>query len=182
MRVGDSVTTLDTVRPRAYANVTGTVSTRNENEYGVMVNGRLVWFLEREIRECQSQGSTQRPSTPSRTNGLGTAHVDGSAKSGLPGSSREGTDSPMPTGRALPPMTPYRPVANPPRGEEGSRPGSSPLASSVAVRPAHSLSGFTEGARGPGGGIVAKCQACERLWERPKQRGKPRAVCPGCRQ
>lgn len=36
------------------------------------------------------------------------------------------------------------------------------------------------GARGPAGGVLAECVQCHRVWERPKQRGRPSARCPEC--
>lgn len=37
------------------------------------------------------------------------------------------------------------------------------------------------GARGPSGGIMAKCVACGRAWERERKRGRPADRCEECR-
>ncbi len=41
--------------------------------------------------------------------------------------------------------------------------------------------GLQEGARGPGGGLVAMCVKCGRLWERPVRTGRPAIWCETCR-
>ena len=41
--------------------------------------------------------------------------------------------------------------------------------------------GLIEGDRGPGGGLMCKCQACGRLWERPRSKGRPAYRCETCR-
>lgn len=41
--------------------------------------------------------------------------------------------------------------------------------------------GLIEGDRGPGGGLMCRCQACGQLWERAKARGRPAYTCGGCR-
>lgn len=41
--------------------------------------------------------------------------------------------------------------------------------------------GLIEGDRGPGGGLVGKCEGCGRLWERPARRGRPSYKCEECR-
>lgn len=38
-----------------------------------------------------------------------------------------------------------------------------------------------EGDRGPSGGLMCKCQACGRLWERERRRGRPAFMCEECR-
>lgn len=35
--------------------------------------------------------------------------------------------------------------------------------------------------RGPGGGLLATCEECGRLWERPARRGRPAVRCEECR-
>ena len=64
MNVGQSITTLPTVKPKLYAGKVGTVATRNDGEVGVLIAGRIVWFLEREIEEWED-GSlpTKSPTT-----------------------------------------------------------------------------------------------------------------------
>lgn len=41
--------------------------------------------------------------------------------------------------------------------------------------------GAMVGARGPGGGIYAKCDGCGRVWERERKRGRPSARCGECK-
>lgn len=41
--------------------------------------------------------------------------------------------------------------------------------------------GPCEGDRGPGGGLMCKCQACGRLWERERKAGRPAYTCEECR-
>lgn len=42
--------------------------------------------------------------------------------------------------------------------------------------------GLIEGDRGPGGGLMCRCQACGQLWERAKTRGRPAYTCEECRK
>ena len=64
MKVGNSVKTLPTVKPKLYAGKVGTIAIKNDGEIGVLIAGRVVWFLEREIEEWED-GSlpTQLPTT-----------------------------------------------------------------------------------------------------------------------
>lgn len=41
--------------------------------------------------------------------------------------------------------------------------------------------GAMVGARGPAGGIYAKCGGCGRVWERERRRGRPSARCGECK-
>ena len=41
--------------------------------------------------------------------------------------------------------------------------------------------GLIEGDRGPGGGLMCKCQVCGLLWERPRSKGRPAYRCETCR-
>lgn len=56
-----------------------------------------------------------------------------------------------------------------------------PETNSEPVRASQNLSGYRVGARGPNGGMVAKCEGCGELWEREKKRGRPAYKCPTCR-
>lgn len=47
--------------------------------------------------------------------------------------------------------------------------------------PPSNCDGPAEGDRGPGGGLVGKCVACGRLWERPTRKGRPSYRCGECR-
>ena len=47
--------------------------------------------------------------------------------------------------------------------------------------PPRNYGGLIEGDRGPGGGLMCKCQACGVLWERPRSKGRPAYRCEGCR-
>lgn len=71
----------------------------------------------------------------------------------------------------------------------GARHSDSGGAGNGAPTPAQSLSGITGdpssptvGARGPGGGLYAKCEACGQVWEREKRRGRPVTKCEECRK
>lgn len=41
--------------------------------------------------------------------------------------------------------------------------------------------GAMVGARGPSGGIYAKCDGCGRVWERERKRGRPARMCGECK-
>ncbi len=49
------------------------------------------------------------------------------------------------------------------------------------VSPPGNCDGLQEGDRGPSGGLIGKCEACGRLWERPARRGRPAYKCEECR-
>lgn len=98
-----------------------------------------------------------------------------------------------------------------PREESGAPDGQAPRAGSVAARgggPLHRpwrdpLSGpgisrtasgaetagtrvdasprLYQGGRGPNGGVLAVCEACGKVWEREKRRGRPSLLCGECR-
>ena len=211
MNIGAKVTTLPTVRPKLYAGKTGTVAIVNDGELGVLVGGRVVWFLEREIEEwngsssgvsaresaksvreqggssplSQSTPSDARISSCSGQGGEGSGKGDGSL--GTQERAREETVSELaaresgePPGEWVP-GSPQRLVTNPPRGIEAPERESSPEPLPPPSWPAESLSGLNPGERGPRGGVVARCEGCGGLWERPKQRGRPSLNCPRCR-
>lgn len=46
--------------------------------------------------------------------------------------------------------------------------------------PVQEASGITDGSRGPGGGLYAKCEECGGVWEREKRRGRPVKICLDC--
>lgn len=54
-------------------------------------------------------------------------------------------------------------------------------AGEAAERPMAASPSLAVGARGPGGGVMAVCQACRRMWERPVARGRPSRKCEECR-
>lgn len=164
MNIGTRVTTLATVRPPKYANKVGAVVTVNEGEYGVLVDGRLVWFREREITECQ--GSTNRAIGTGPQRGVGFAGNSGLAPTRGARSSVRGTAGTVP----VPLVIDLRP-------DLASGPQSPPGPVSAAPAPAEGLS---EGSRGPAGGIIARCGVCGRLWERERRRGRPAKVCGEC--
>lgn len=84
------------------------------------------------------------------------------------------------------------------RADSGSGGGSAPGAAGVNPRAAQAVSGLIQtpyrsaadqaalysspvvGARGPGGGLYARCKECGRVWEREKRRGRPVKVCREC--
>lgn len=211
MRIGDAVKTLPTVKPSTYANRQGVVATRYEDEIGVLVNGRVVWFLEREIEEWngssssvsvgksaksvrgQDGGSPLSQSTPRDartaecTGQGGEERGSGDGSLGTQERAREETVSELaaresgePPGEWVP-GSPQRLVTNPPRGVKPPEWESSPEPLSPPSWPAESLSGLNPGERGAGGGVVARCEGCRELWERPRQRGRPPLNCPRCR-
>lgn len=66
-----------------------------------------------------------------------------------------------------------------PRGEAG---GGSYSPGVIAGIPGAPRGAGTDGpARGPGGGVLARCEACGRDWERPRRRGRPAKVCEECK-
>ena len=205
MNVGASIRTLPTVRPKLYAEKVGTIAIKNDGEVGVLIAGRIVWFLEREIEECQNGsssgvtvgegaksargqggGSPLSQSTPrdARTSSCSGQGGEGSGK-GL------GTQERAREGQEVGAMVP-----RPPRGEPGGPPEalaidsrgvkppereSSPKPLPRPSRGSGDLTGLNPGERGPGGGVVARCEGCRELWERPRQRGRPSLNCPRCR-
>ena len=163
MRVGDTIRTLPTTRPKSYANVGGVIATRNGDEWGVLVKGKLVWFLEKEIELWKSARIVERSSTS------------------VPAPGDTMMTAASPTGVTALTGANVNPLSGPSRPVSSSRPGSSPEPVSASPGPADGLSGLAPGERGPGGGIVAQCVACGQMWERPKQRGRPSHVCRECR-
>ena len=193
MKVGDSVSTLPTVKPKLYAGKVGTIAVRNEDEFGVLINGKIVWFVEKEIEICQSTKPTL--SSTGRAPGSSSDRVpaDGEGHRAVPtngpavtrGSMSAGTTTHGTMRDALPverrSVAPRVPLTNPSSPVPGSERPSEPRPPSAASRGSGDLSGFNPGERGPGGGVVAKCAACGGTWERPKQRGRPSLKCEGCR-
>lgn len=179
MNIGSAVKTLPTVKPKLYAGRQGVIATRNEDEWGVLINGRVVWFLEREIEE---NGSTDGDT---RDNG----HTNGAAGGSRVVTSQSPVQQPRAPGlsrgmAATSPVAqsgPERPMTKPASPVPGSEPLSALNPVSAAPGPAPSLSGLTPGERGPGGGVVARCGGCGGLWERPKARGRPARMCEPCR-
>ena len=89
---------------------------------------------------------------------------------------------PAPQARAVDTQTRAREASEPLSGptinaEEAER-RSAPEPPANKPRPSD---GLIEGDRGPGGGLMCKCQACGRLWERPRSKGRPAYRCEGCR-
>lgn len=74
--------------------------------------------------------------------------------------------------------SPERPTAIDSSPETGPVALSEPEGISARSRLAE---GAMVGSRGAHGGVVARCQTCDRLWERPRRRGRPAVVCPECR-
>ncbi len=186
MRVGDRVTTLPTVRPKLYAGKQGVVYTRVEDEWGVLVNGRVTWFKERELVGNGPSAASQATEN-TRDNGHSGGATNGHAMA------REESPVQKPSSSRLrgslgasetmaPVLAPSGPLTNPPRPVNASGGASALVASDTPSRPAHGLSGVAEGSRGPSGGIIAKCGECGGVWERPKTRGRPARVCGECRQ
>lgn len=63
----------------------------------------------------------------------------------------------------------------------GPRINAEPVTAESSPEPGNAPPTLSEGARGPGGGIVGKCAKCKGLFERPKSKGRPPAKCEGCR-
>lgn len=190
-KIGVSVRTLPTVKPKLYAGKTGTIAVKNEDEIGVLINGRIVWFLEREIEIWSSPtvGTAEPPSRKLANNG----HT---SSTGLPArnQSREGSKSDLlpqalptaaascrqtlPIAREEARMPHGCPVTNPGVGAEGQE---AAMGLEGDSGPSRICEGATVGERGPSGGIIARCEGCGGLWERPKQRGRPARRCEECR-
>ena len=185
MRVGDTIRTLPTTRPKSYANVDGVIATRNGDEWGVLVNGRLVWFLEKEIEECGTRPTTTATSARSRrtvndrTQTTPTTGVTNAGTASSATSAESGGQTTMSTSAGQ--LAPDRRFSGPSSPASSSRPQSPPVAVSASPGLSDGLSCLSPGERGPGGGIVAQCVACGQMWERPKQRGRPSYVCRECR-
>lgn len=203
MNIGTSIRILPTVKPKLYAGKVGTVATKNEDEIGVLINGRIVWFLEREIEICQNglsssvdanrgapsvktrdgrsplSQSTQRGAPTARCTGQGGAGNDESDQlpQALPDAAASCRQT-LPATREEPRMPHGYPVTNPGAGVRGQEAAMGP---EEDCGPSRICEGATEGSRGPGGGIIARCEGCGGLWERPKQRGRPARRCEGCR-
>jgi hypothetical protein len=56
-----------------------------------------------------------------------------------------------------------------------------PITLSASISAPGGSHGLSRGARGPGGGLVYRCGACGRLWERKVGRGRPASKCEECR-
>jgi hypothetical protein len=115
------------------------------------------------VRECV-------PGTSDQTDSTNVVNV---GKSSI----ATNADSPGPmttTTRARSLESPDRPLTNPGAAADGREAESSPEAPSAAPR-------IYEGDRGPNGGLMGKCLACGRLWERPKSKGRPSFKCGECR-
>jgi hypothetical protein len=175
VKVGDSVTTLPTTRPKEYANVSGVIATRNGEEYGVLVKGRVVWFLEREIAN-ERQASNQEVGAKPTGQEVRQSQARASSSGPSPRGNGAGVMSPPVTSQSS-----DRPLSGDPGAVDASGAGSSPTAVSSPSRPAQSLAHLLIGARGPGGGMVAICTSCGRKWERERKRGRPASLCVGCR-
>ena len=209
VNIGTSIRTLPTVKPKLYAGKVGTIAVRNEDELGVLINGKIVWFVEKEIEECMTTVTVPTAVPPTNARGTGP---QSSSKDSVK-NARENTGPNMLPGRASSLVTrPDRSLGTQERaregqgagaklpGEQSGTPGgpqtataidswvvpgserpSEPRPPSAAPRGSGDLSGFNPGERGPGGGVVAQCVACGVLWERPKQRGRPSLKCEECR-
>ena len=207
MRVGARVSTLPTVRPKLYAGRVGTVAIKNDGEVGVLIAGRVVWFLEREIegwngssssvsvrksvesaREQDgssplSQSTPRDARTSSCTDQGGAASGKGDGNLGAQERAREGqgVGARVPRPPRGEPEGPQEVTAIDSEGVDGPEGESSPKPLSRPSRGSGEDQELILGERGPAGGVVARCEGCSGLWERPKQRGRPSLKCPRCR-
>jgi hypothetical protein len=80
--------------------------------------------------------------------------------------------------RAIAAYVAGEPLSGPDKSNPREGAGITVSASVAAPGGAH---GLLLGARGPGGGLVYRCGACGRLWERKVGRGRPANKCEECR-
>ena len=66
-------------------------------------------------------------------------------------------------------------------GLSGPRINAEPGEAESVLSPPSAAPRDLQGARGPTGGLICRCQACGLLWERPKGRGRPAFKCEECR-
>ena len=194
MNIGQSIRTLPTVKPNLYAGKVGTIAIKNDGEVGVLIAGRVVWFLEKEIEEWITHGT----GAPNATNGecakgqTKMTPTTGVTRVGIVSSVTSAVETGQTTTRARPaprastqeraregnPGTPVAPLTNPSSPVPASERESPPKPVSA---PSRICEGAAVGARGLGGGVIARCEGCGGVWERERRRGRPSLKCPTCR-
>ena len=89
---------------------------------------------------------------------------------------------PAPQARAVDTQTRAREASEPLSGPTiNAEPPECRSAPEPPSAPPRNYDGLIEGDRGPGGGLMCKCQACGQLWERPRSKGRPAYRCEECR-